>query len=143
MEDRFVVCLSNEGFEAALEPRKVYPSLRDSEAEREGLLRVVDESGEDYLYPAAMFEPVGLSKRAMVFILAQSSASPYSARPVPADEVREQLERYGELLGELGSATHAEILAALEEREPVAPEPGLTLETVERIRARRKRPEAG
>lgn len=51
----FVVCLSNEGFEAALEPRKIYPSLPDSDAEREGLVRVVDESGEDYLYPATMF----------------------------------------------------------------------------------------
>lgn len=65
MEDRFIVCLSNEGFEATLEPRKIYPSLRDSEAEREGLLRVVDESGEDYLYPAAMFEPVSVSERAV------------------------------------------------------------------------------
>lgn len=79
----------------------------------------------------------------LVYLLARGSASPYVARPVPADEVREQGERYGELLGELGSATHAEILAVLEEREPVAPESGLTLETVERIRARRKRPEAG
>ncbi len=65
MRDRFVVCLSNAGFEAALEPRKIYPSLPDSEAEHEGLLRVVDESGEDYLYPAAMFEPVSVSERAM------------------------------------------------------------------------------
>lgn len=72
MRERFVVCLSNEGFEAALEPRKIYPSLRDSEAEREGLLRVVDEPGEDYLYPAAMFEPVTVSERA-VKVLARAS----------------------------------------------------------------------
>lgn len=65
MRGRFVVCLSNAGFEAALEPRKIYPSLRDSDAEREGLLRVVDESGEDYLYPATMFEPVSVSDRAV------------------------------------------------------------------------------
>ena len=146
MANRFVVCLSNEGFEAALEPRKIYPTLRDSEAEREGLLRVVDESGEDYLYPAEMFEPVILSKRAGVFLLellGRGSAAPYAARPVPADDVREQRERYGELLGELGSATHGEILTAVEERELVSPESGLTLETVERIRARRGRREVG
>lgn len=65
MEARFVVCLSNEGFEAALEPRKIYPSLPDSDAEREGLVRVVDESGEDYLYPSTMFEPVSVSERAV------------------------------------------------------------------------------
>lgn len=65
MDARFVVCLSNEGFEAALEPRKIYSSLPDSDAEREGLVRVVDESGEDYLYPATMFEPVSVSERAV------------------------------------------------------------------------------
>lgn len=65
MESSFVVCLSNEGFEAALEPRKIYCSVLDSEAEREGLVRVVDESGEDYLYPAAMFEPISVSERAV------------------------------------------------------------------------------
>lgn len=56
MEQRFVVCLTNEGFEAALEPRKLYVALLDDGAEREGLVRVVDESGEDYLYDALMFE---------------------------------------------------------------------------------------
>jgi hypothetical protein len=65
MEPRFAVCLANEGFEAALEPRKIYRLLPDSEAEREGLIRVVDESGEDYLYPAAMFEPISVSERAV------------------------------------------------------------------------------
>jgi hypothetical protein len=62
---RFVLCLSNKGFEAALEPRKIYRLLPDAEAEREGLVRVVDESGEDYLYPTAMFEPISVPERAV------------------------------------------------------------------------------
>jgi len=57
MAARFALCLSNEGFEAALEPRKMYRVLPVPEAEREGLLRVVDESEEDYLYPTTIFEP--------------------------------------------------------------------------------------
>jgi hypothetical protein len=50
-----VVCLENSGYEAALERRKLYALLPDAEAESRGLLRVIDESGEDYLYPAGMF----------------------------------------------------------------------------------------
>lgn len=75
----------------------------------------------------------------LVYLLARGSASAYSVRPVPDDEVREQREAYGDLLDELGSATHAEIEAALAERETVRPEPGLTPELVERVRARRGR----
>ena len=60
----FVVCLSNEGFEAALEIRKIYRQLPDAWAEGEGLIRVVDESGEDYLYPDVIFDQVALSGRA-------------------------------------------------------------------------------
>ena len=41
----FVVCLSNDGYAASLEPRKIYVALRDAAAERNGLLRVVDELG--------------------------------------------------------------------------------------------------
>ena len=58
----FVVCLSNEGYAASLELRKIYVALRDTAAERNGLLRVVDESGEDYLYPADRFEAVDFPK---------------------------------------------------------------------------------
>jgi len=64
MAPRFVLCLSNRSFEAALEPGKIYQVLPDPEAEREDLLRVVDESGEDYLYPKAMFEPIQVPDRA-------------------------------------------------------------------------------
>jgi hypothetical protein len=55
-----VVCVENSGYEAALERRKLYALLPDLEAATEGLLRVIDESGEDYLYPAGMFYKVEL-----------------------------------------------------------------------------------
>ncbi len=55
----FVLCLRNDGCDD-LETRKVYQLLPDSEAAQEGYLRVIDESGEDYLYPAAYFVAVVL-----------------------------------------------------------------------------------
>ena len=58
--DRFVVCVKNEGYPAALEVRKLYRVLPDDEASVHQMLRIVDESGEDYLYPAAMFLPLDL-----------------------------------------------------------------------------------
>lgn len=59
----YVVCLSNRGFAASLEKRKLYRVLPDVPARRLGLVRVVDESGASYLYPAARFERVPLSTR--------------------------------------------------------------------------------
>ena len=56
---RFVICIRNAGAED-LEPRKVYQILNDRSAAREGYVRVIDESGEDYLYPAEYFVPVKL-----------------------------------------------------------------------------------
>ena len=56
----FVVCVRNTGYPAALETRKIYRTVTDREAEAHGLLRVVDESGEDYLYPAKLFMAVDL-----------------------------------------------------------------------------------
>jgi hypothetical protein len=55
-----VVCLKNEGYEASLEKRKIYLCLADEESEKHGLLRVVDESGEDYLYPRRFFAEIDL-----------------------------------------------------------------------------------
>jgi hypothetical protein len=57
---QLVVCVSNDGYPAALEKRKLYEMLRDPAAEKEGLLRIVDESGDDYLYPKAFFRSVEL-----------------------------------------------------------------------------------
>lgn len=55
---RFVVCVQNEGYEASLERNKIYAFIPDPDAARDGDIRVVDESGEDYLYPAAWFVPI-------------------------------------------------------------------------------------
>jgi len=52
---RFVVCVRNDGYKASLERNKIYPVLPDDDAERDGDLRVVDESGEDYLFSADRF----------------------------------------------------------------------------------------
>ena len=51
---RFAICLKNKGSEDLI-VRKVYQVLPDEKAERQGLLRIIDESGEDYLYPASYF----------------------------------------------------------------------------------------
>ncbi len=58
---RFVVCLSNAGYDASLEVRKLYRVLADAKSEKLGLLRVIDESGEDYLYPKKLFAAIDLS----------------------------------------------------------------------------------
>ena len=52
---QYLLCMKNEGYPASLEIRKVYQSLPDPVAASRGFVRVVDESGEDYLYPSAFF----------------------------------------------------------------------------------------
>jgi len=59
-ESQFVVCLKNDDYQASLEPRKIYRAIPDSRAAEHGLIRVVDESGEDYLYPADYFASITL-----------------------------------------------------------------------------------
>jgi hypothetical protein len=49
---RLFICLDNAGYEVSLERRKIYVAVSDVKAERTGYLRIIDESGEDYLYPA-------------------------------------------------------------------------------------------
>jgi hypothetical protein len=56
----FVVCVKNEGYEVSLELRKIYEVVLDAQAAEHRLVRVVDESGEDYLYPEAYFLPIDL-----------------------------------------------------------------------------------
>ncbi len=63
MEDKavhFVVCLDNSEYPASLEVGKLYRVIPDDDAAREGYLRVVDESGEDYAFLASRFHPVQL-----------------------------------------------------------------------------------
>jgi hypothetical protein len=59
---QFVVCINNEGYAAALELRKIYQVLTDEHAAEHQLIRVIDESGEDYLYPEDYFVSIELSQ---------------------------------------------------------------------------------
>ena len=56
----FAVCIRNTGFGASLEVRKLYPVVDDPDAEANDLIRVIDESGEDYVYPARLFQRLTL-----------------------------------------------------------------------------------
>jgi hypothetical protein len=56
-----VLCVRNPGYEASLEKRKVYKAIPDRRGAPHGLIRVIDESGEDYLYPREFFAPVQVS----------------------------------------------------------------------------------
>jgi hypothetical protein len=53
--EQFFVCIDNDGYTASLEKRKIYVGWLDADAEKHGLLRIVDESGDDYLYPKTLF----------------------------------------------------------------------------------------
>jgi hypothetical protein len=57
---QLVVCINNEGYPASLEKRKIYLALRDPAAEKHRLLRVIDESGDGYLYPKSFFRSLAL-----------------------------------------------------------------------------------
>jgi len=57
----YVICIRNTGFKASLIPRRVYEAIEDAAAQQRGLVRVVDESGEDYLFPEALFMSIPLT----------------------------------------------------------------------------------
>jgi hypothetical protein len=67
---QLVVCINNEGYAASLEKRKIYVVVRDAAAEKHDLLRVLDESGEGYLYPKALFRPIALPRSVKQAVLA-------------------------------------------------------------------------
>jgi hypothetical protein len=69
-ENRFAVCITTT--EPDLEMRKIYQVLLDEGAEKENHLRVIDESGEDYLYPASFFVEVEIPKEAEQALLLAS-----------------------------------------------------------------------
>jgi hypothetical protein len=60
MNPHFVICIKNDDYPASLEIRKLYQSIPDPEAEKNNQIRVIDESGEDYLYPENYFVSVTL-----------------------------------------------------------------------------------
>jgi hypothetical protein len=57
---QFAVCVRNDGYEVSLERRKIYQVLPDPDAAKHRQVRVIDESGEDYLYPQSFFAPIEL-----------------------------------------------------------------------------------
>jgi hypothetical protein len=67
---QLVVCVDNEGYAVSLEKRKIYVALRDVAAEKHSLVRVIDESGEDYLYPKAFFRSIALPQAVRRAVLA-------------------------------------------------------------------------
>ena len=67
---QLVVCVENDGYAVSLEKRKIYVALRDAAAEKHGMLRIIDESGEDYLYPKALFRPIALPQAVKKAVLA-------------------------------------------------------------------------
>lgn len=66
---RFVICVNNSGYEVSLERRKIYIAIPDARAEKLGQLRIIDESGEDYLYPKKFFVAVALRQPARRAVL--------------------------------------------------------------------------
>ena len=60
MRKHFMICVDNRGYESSLETRKLYEVLTDRTAEKHHQIRVVDESGEDYVYSESFFAPVRL-----------------------------------------------------------------------------------
>lgn len=63
MKSKYVLCVDDGGYPESLERRKFYRLLPDPEAQKHGMLRVVDESGEDYLYPGDCFVEVALPEK--------------------------------------------------------------------------------
>jgi hypothetical protein len=62
MKTKFIVCINNDGYESSLEKRKLYQVINDDIAEVLNMVRVIDESGEDYLYPSNYFLGIKLNK---------------------------------------------------------------------------------
>ena len=69
---RFAVCVRNDGYEASLERNKLYVLIPDAEADKHGDVRVIDESGEDYLYPADWFVALEVPKAVQTSLLKAS-----------------------------------------------------------------------
>jgi hypothetical protein len=61
-ETQYVVCISNKDYPTSLETRKIYQTIPDSDAVKHQMIRVIDESGEDYLYPSNFFILIQLPK---------------------------------------------------------------------------------
>lgn len=86
MKQLFAVCIDNTDYEASLIPRKIYQVLPDEEAAKDDLIRIVDESGEDYLYHISHFVlvefPVEVER---ILVAATSTMSIGRSTPIVAD----------------------------------------------------------
>jgi hypothetical protein len=80
---RLFVCVENDGYPASLEKRKIYVALRHLEADKYLLLRIVDESGDDYLYPKALFRSIVLPQAVRKAVLAAAQLGPVRL-PLPS-----------------------------------------------------------
>ena len=69
---KVVLCLRNEGYDVSLEPRKLYVVIPDRDAAKHNYVRVIDESGEDYLYPASYFAQINLPSAVRKALLASA-----------------------------------------------------------------------
>ena len=67
---QLVVCVNNDGYPVSLERRKIYVALPDADAEKHGLMRIIDESGDEYLYSKALFRSIALPESVKKAVLA-------------------------------------------------------------------------
>jgi hypothetical protein len=67
---QLVICVNSADYPVSLETRKIYVALRDAAAGKQGLMRIIDESGQDYLYPALLFRPIALPQSIRKAVLA-------------------------------------------------------------------------
>ncbi len=79
---RFALCIHSDEYPASLERRKLYEVLPDADAQEHGQLRVIDESGEDYLYPRDYFQLVELSPSLNRLVRGQGRRGGKVSRPV-------------------------------------------------------------
>ena len=70
-EKLIAICVDNSDYEMSLQRRKVYPVLPDADAEKEDYVRVIDETGEDYLFPASRFVLLTVPRRIEEAVLAE------------------------------------------------------------------------
>jgi hypothetical protein len=68
----FVVCINNTNYPASLELHKIYHVIADKDAEDEGDIRIIDESGEDYIYPSSYFVSIQVPQTVQESILRAS-----------------------------------------------------------------------
>ncbi|MCA1593114.1 MAG: hypothetical protein LC754_10770 [Acidobacteria bacterium] len=73
-DSMLAICIDNAGYEMSLERRKVYPVLPDESAARSSYVRVVDETGEDYLFPASRFILLPVTREVEAAVLAETQA---------------------------------------------------------------------